>query len=62
MIKAAGRCLGFEIKKMEATVECVSRPKKDVFILLLTNCGESVYYANIPFIFELRGNTGSVVV
>ena len=61
MIEAAGRCLGFETKQKEATIECVSR--KDVFILLPTAYGKSVYYATIPLIFDqLRGNIGSVVV
>ena len=55
MIEAAGRCLGFETKQKEATVEFV--------ILLPTSYGKSVYYATIPFIFDqLRGNIGSVVV
>ena len=63
MIEAAGICLGFETKQKEATVEFVSR--KDVFILLLTSYGKSVYYATIPFIHvfdQLRGNIGNVVV
>ena len=52
---------GFETKQKEATIEFVSR--KDVFILLPTGYGKSVYYATIPLIFDqLRGNIGSVVV
>ena len=55
MIEAAGRCLGFETKQKEATVEFV--------ILLPTSYGKSVYYTTILFIFDqLRGNIGSVVV
>ena len=54
MIEAV-RCLGFQTKQKEATVEFVSR--KDVFILLPTGYGKSVYYATIPLIFDqLRGN------
>ena len=62
MIEAAGRCLGFETKQKEATVEFVSR--KDVFILLPTSYGKSVYYATIVlFIFDkLRGNIGRIEV
>ena len=61
MIEAAGRCLGFETKQKEDTVEFVS--KKDVFISLPTSYGKSVYYTTIPFIFDqLGGNIGSVVV
>ena len=61
MIEAAGRCLGFETKQKEATVEFVSR--KDVFVLLPTGYGKSVYYTTILLIFDqLRGNIGSVVV
>ena len=61
MIEAARRCLGFETKQKETTIEFVSR--KDVFILLPTDYGKSVYYATIPLIFDqLRGNIGSLVV
>ena len=61
MIEGAGSCLGFETKQKEATIEFVSR--KDVFILLPTSYGKSVYYTTIPLIFDqLRGNIGSVVV
>ena len=61
MIEAAGRCLGFETKQKKATVEFVSR--KDVFILLPTSYGKSVYYTTILFIFDkLRENIGIVVV
>ena len=52
MIEAAGRCLGFETKQKEATVEFVSW--KDVFILLPTGYGKSVYYATIPLIFDQK--------
>ena len=41
----AGRCLGFETKQKEATVEFVSR--KDIFILLPTSYGKCDYYATI---------------
>ena len=61
MIEAAGRCLEFETKQKEATVEFVSR--KYVFILLLTGYGKSVYYTTIPLIFyQLKGNIGSVFI
>ena len=61
MIEAAGRCLGFETKQKEATVEFVSR--KDFFILLPTSYGKSVYYSIIQFIFDkLRENIGIVVI
>ena len=57
----AGRCLGFQTKQKEATVEFVSR--KDVFILLPTGYGKSVYYATIPLIFDqLRGNIVSLLI
>ena len=52
---------GIRDKAEGSTVEFVSR--KDVFILLLTGYGKSVYYATILLIFDqLRGNIGSVVV
>ena len=41
----AGRCLGFETKQKEATVEFVSR--KDIFILLPTSYGKCDYYVTI---------------
>ena len=41
MIEAAGRYFGFETKQKEDTAEFVGR--KDVFILLPTSYGESVY-------------------
>ena len=40
MIEAAGRYFGFETKQKEDTAEFVGR---DVFILLPTSYGESVY-------------------
>ena len=59
MIEVAERCLGFETKQKEATIEFVSR--KDVFILLLAGYVKHVYYATIPLIFDLlRGNIGSL--
>ena len=61
MIEVAERCLGFETKQKEATIEFVRR--KDVFILLLAGYVKHVYYATIPLIFDLlRGNIGSLVL
>ena len=60
IIEAAGRCLGFESKKKEATVEFVSRKN---FHFTPTGCGKSVYDASIPLILDqLKGNIGSLVV
>ena len=61
MIEVAERCLGFETKQKEATIEFASR--KDVFILLLAGYVKHVYYPTIPLIFDLlRGNIGSLVL